>query len=256
MAQIAASQCTNLSTAPGFYLRDDAARAWDRAVTAYGKRVLLTGAWRSLETQERLFDRVKYPSTGRYLPGRTSPYGDYRRYKGQVWGRVVGAAAAVPGTSNHGSGLAVDVKTSRSAGDPAYPKAVVFTSFNDPDRLAFLKVAAAHGWADDEGRSVGELWHLTYYPARDKHRGEKPAASKPAKPAALRPRKFHTRVTTRATHVHKVPGRQPEGRLLPEGYRFTVWDGAAKKVGSVWWVQTTSGNWVRSGSTRKLRPAR
>lgn len=74
--------------------------------------------------------------------------------------------------------------------------------------------------------------------------------------AALRPRKYHTRVTTRATHVHKVPGRQHEGRLLPEGYRFTVWDGAAKKVGSVWWVQTTSGNWVRSGSTRKLRPAR
>jgi peptidoglycan hydrolase-like protein with peptidoglycan-binding domain len=183
MAQIAASQCTNLSTAPGFYLRDDAARAWDRAVTAYGKRVLLTGAWRSLETQERLFDRVKYPSTGRYLPGRTSPYGDYRRYKGQVWGRVVGAAAAVPGTSNHGSGLAVDVKTSRSAGDPAYPKAVVFTSFNDPDRLAFLKVAAAHGWYDTEGRSVNEPWHLTYYPARDKHRGEKPSASKPAKPA-------------------------------------------------------------------------
>jgi hypothetical protein len=239
MAQIAASQCTNLSTAPGFYLRDDAARAWDRAVTAYGKRVLLTGAWRSLETQERLFDRVKYPSTGRYLPGRTSPYGDYRRYKGQVWGRVVGAAAAVPGTSNHGSGLAVDVKTSRSAGDPAYPKAVVFTSFNDPDRLAFLKVAAAHGWYDTEGRSVNEPWHLTYYPERDKHKG------RPTRKA------YHTRVTTRATHVNSSPGKD-DGRLLPVGYRFSVIGGSGRKVRGQWWVKTTAGNWIRSGSTRKV----
>lgn len=176
MAQISASQCTNLATAPGFYLRDDAAKAWDRAVTAYGKTVLLSGAWRSYETQERIFRE-------RYRAGARSPFGDYRRWQGQTWGRVTGAAAAVPGTSNHGGGVAVDVKTRRSAGDPAYPKAVVFTSFNDPDRLAFLRVAAAHGWADDEGRSVGELWHLTYYPARDKHRGEKPAASKPVKPA-------------------------------------------------------------------------
>jgi peptidoglycan hydrolase-like protein with peptidoglycan-binding domain len=182
MAQVALKDCTQLKSNPGFHLRDDAAKAWDRAVAAFGKDVLLTGAWRSFETQERLFDRVKYPSTGRYLPGRTSPYGDYRRYKGQVWGRVTGAAAAVPGTSNHGGGVAVDVKTSRSAGDPGHDKAVVFTSWNDPDRIRFLKVAAEHGWRDDEGRSVGELWHLTYYPHLDKHRGEKPATSKPAKP--------------------------------------------------------------------------
>lgn len=165
MAQISASQCTNLATAPGFYLRDDAAKAWDRAVTAYGKTVLLTGAWRSYETQERIFRE-------RYRAGAYSPFGDYRRWQGQTWGRVTGAAAAVPGTSNHGGGVAVDVKTSRSKGDAPYPETVVFTAFGDADRLAFLRVAAAHGWADDEGRSVGELWHLTYYPARDKHRGE------------------------------------------------------------------------------------
>jgi hypothetical protein len=190
MAQVALKDCTQLKSNPGFHLRDDAAKAWDRAVAAFGKDVLLTGAWRSFETQERLFDRVKYPSTGRYLPGRTSPYGDYRRYKGQVWGRVTGAAAAVPGTSNHGGGVAVDVKTSRSAGDPGHDKAVVFTSWNDPDRVRFLKVAAEHGWRDDEGRSVGELWHLTYYPHLDKHRGEKPATNrpKPVKPGKTKPK--------------------------------------------------------------------
>jgi len=190
MAQVALKDCTQLKSNPGFHLRDDAAKAWDRAVAAFGKDVLLTGAWRSFETQERLFDRVKYPSTGRYLPGRTSPYGDYRRYKGQVWGRVTGAAAAVPGTSNHGGGVAVDVKTSRSAGDPGHDKAVVFTSWNDPDRVRFLKVAAEHGWRDTEGRSVGELWHLTYYPHLDKHRGEKPATNrpKPVKPGKTKPK--------------------------------------------------------------------
>ena len=171
MAQIALDQCRALATAPGFSLRDDAAIGWDRAVRKYNKTVLLTGAWRSYETQERLFRE-------RYRPGASSPFGDYRSWPvslggdGRVWGRVTGAAAAVPGTSNHGGGIAVDVKTSRSAGDAAYPETVVFTSFSDTDRIAFLRVAQEFGWDDAEGRSVGELWHLTYYPGLDQHRGE------------------------------------------------------------------------------------
>src|SRR5690606_18036616 len=116
------------------------------------------------ETQERIFRE-------RYRAGAHSPFGDYRRWQGQTWGRVTGAAAAVPGTSNHGNGLAVDVKTSRSKGDAPYPFGVVFGSFNDADRLEFLRVAREHGWADTEGRSVNECWHQTYYPGLDKHRG-------------------------------------------------------------------------------------
>jgi peptidoglycan hydrolase-like protein with peptidoglycan-binding domain len=49
---------------------------------------------------------------------------------------------------------------------------VVFTSFNDTDRVRFLRLAAEHGWADDEGRLVNELWHITYYPSRDRHPGQ------------------------------------------------------------------------------------
>jgi peptidoglycan hydrolase-like protein with peptidoglycan-binding domain len=183
MAQVALSNCVQLGSNPGFYLEKNAAYAWDRAVAAFGKQVLLTGAWRSYEIQRAIF-------VDRYRSGAHSPVGDYRRWPrslggdDRVWGRRAGtAAAAVPGTSNHGGGVAVDVKTSRSAGDPGHDKAVVFTSWNDPDRTRFLRVAAEHGWRDTEGRSVGELWHLTYYPHLDKHRGKRPAhAGKPATP--------------------------------------------------------------------------
>lgn len=168
-AQIDVSDARELVSNPGFYLDDDAALAWDRTVAAFGKDVLLTGAWRSVATQERLFRE-------RYEIGAYSPYGDYRSWLGKTWGRVRDAAAAIPGTSNHGSGRAVDVKTSRSKGDPPYSEAVVFTSFSDPDRLRFLRLGRENGWADDEGRQVGELWHLTWYPARDQHRGEGPRA--------------------------------------------------------------------------------
>lgn len=188
--QISQSQARELASNPGFYLEPDAAKAWDRACAEFGKQVLLSGALRSIETQVKLFDGEKFPNQtpqyGRYARGnRAGQRGfttdvrgreaDGSLYRGSWWTRKAGtAAAAVPGTSNHGSGRAVDVKTSRSAGDPAYPVAVVWNSWNDADRREFLRVAAKHGWADDEGRQVNEVWHLTYYPERDRHRGEKP----------------------------------------------------------------------------------
>lgn len=171
-AQIAVSSCIEMRSNPGFYLRSDAAKAWDRAVAAFGKRVLITGAWRSYETQLRIFEE-RYDRGN--LAGRRGYTTDVRWWpaKGSYYTRKAGtAAAAVPGTSNHGGGVAVDVKTSRSAGDPPYAEAVIFAGWNDVDRVRFLRVAAEHGWDDDEGRSVGELWHLTYYADRDQHRGE------------------------------------------------------------------------------------
>jgi len=183
--QVSKSQCIELQSNPGHYLLKDAAYAWDRAVAAFGKQVLITGAWRSYETQERLFDGEKYPNQapqyGRYLRGNRAGQNGFTNdvrwwpAKGSYWTRKEGcAAAAVPGTSNHGGGLAVDVKTRREASDPPYAEAVIFGSWTDTDRTRFLRVAAEHGWDDDEGRIVNELWHLTYYPARDKHRGVKP----------------------------------------------------------------------------------
>jgi hypothetical protein len=186
--QINRSEGRELQENPGFVLRSDAAYAWDRAVREFGKKVLLTGAWRSYETQERLFRE-------RYRSGSTSPFNDYRFWPtylggdGRTWGRVTGAAAAVPGTSNHGGGIAVDVKTRRSPGDPGYDTAVIWSSWSDPDRVRFLKVAAKYGWDDDEGRQVGEVWHLTYYPSRDQYRGKAapsyPVDTQPVGNAAL-----------------------------------------------------------------------
>ena len=158
-------------------LRPDAAVAWDRACKKFGKGVLLTGALRSVTVQEVLFRQRYVQGNHQGKPGYTN---DVREWNGKLWTRRAGqAAAAVPGTSNHGTGCAVDVKTRRDANDPPYAKAIVWSRWDDPDRIAFLKVAATFGWADDEGRLVDEVWHLTYYPERDKYRNRKyPPAQK------------------------------------------------------------------------------
>jgi hypothetical protein len=183
--QVSKSQCVQPKSLPGFYLRPDAAAALDRACAAFGKRLIVTGALRTYERQVELFteryERRAWPFRG--------PYGDVRSWQGHRYVRVRGAAAAIPGTSNHGAGDAIDVKTRREAGDPPRSVAVVFTSWNDRDRIAFLAAAADHGWADDEGRGVKELWHLTYYPERDMHRSggstSKPSSGK-RKPKRLK----------------------------------------------------------------------
>lgn len=52
-------------------------------------------------------------------------------------------AAAFPGTSNHGWGLAVDVKTRQAA-------------------AWIVRNGHRFGWSWDEGRRVGEWWHFRY----------------------------------------------------------------------------------------------
>ena len=183
MPQISKSDCIELKSNPGFYLEKNAAHAWDRATAAFGKIVIITGAWRSYETQEKLFDGEKFPNMtpqyGRYSRGNRSGQRGYTNdvrwwpAKNSYWTRKEGtAAAAVPGTSNHGAGLSNDAKTRREEGDPSYNTHVIFAGWNDVDRTRFLRIAAEHGWYDDEGEQVDEFWHLTYYPDRDKHRGE------------------------------------------------------------------------------------
>jgi D-alanyl-D-alanine carboxypeptidase len=51
--------------------------------------------------------------------------------------------AAYPGTSNHGWGIAVDVKTRRAA-------------------AWLMRKAHRFGWSHDEGARVGEWWHFRY----------------------------------------------------------------------------------------------
>jgi hypothetical protein len=144
-------------------LRLDAAASWNRARAEVKEKtgiVLTVRGWnRSLAEQERFFfERYSRQATG------GGPFGDVRWYKGVRYVRTSGAPAAIPGNSNHGWGLAVDINdfgAYRTAG-------------NARSRLA-TPILEKHGWTDDEGSSIGEPWHRVYKPERDTQKNAKPA---------------------------------------------------------------------------------
>jgi hypothetical protein len=136
-------------------LRLDAADSWNRAraeVKAKTGITLTVRGWnRSLAEQERFFFE-------RYRANASSPWGDYRWYKGVRYGRVTGAPAAIPGTSNHGWGMAVDIDDFGAYGTTGNARSAKATP-----------ILERHGWTDDEGSSIGEPWHRVYSPAKDTH---------------------------------------------------------------------------------------
>ena len=107
--------------------------------------------------------------------------GWYRTYAEQVkfYTRPHSAAVAVPGYSNHGLGLAIDVSNFGGVGQ-----------FNNARRKKMISILKKHGWTEDEGRRVNEPWHLVYSPAKDKGKGSaaKPAGAKrkPLRPLTIR----------------------------------------------------------------------
>ncbi len=112
-----------LAQIPGGHLRRDAARAWNDL----RMRIILAGG-----------------------PGirPKGPISSYRDVVGQKRMRTYWCGlgdcgkAAVPGTSNHGWGLAVDVRA---------------------DNERWLRdFGLRYGWSDDEGKRVGESWHFRY----------------------------------------------------------------------------------------------
>lgn len=145
--QIPASALTPLSI--GGHLLAVPARAfeeWRRQAAKVGRVLTITStadAYRVLALQERVFLQ-------RYIPQATGGgiYGDVRHYKGVRYVRRHGAAAAVPGTSNHGRGLAIDVANAGPFGG----------EFHD----WLLATGPALGWSNTEGRSVGEPWHWVH----------------------------------------------------------------------------------------------
>lgn len=153
--QAPASILATLAGQPEANLREDAASAWARARTQAqadkGITLSVVGWYRSLSEQATIFN-------ARYDPRQTGsgPYGDVRWWNGVRYVRVTGAAAAVPGTSNHGWGTAVDVADFGTVGE-----------WDDPRRVATIDILRHHGWTDDEGRDVGEPWHLVYEPSKD-----------------------------------------------------------------------------------------
>lgn len=169
---------TALRTAPGHRLRADAAAAFDAANAR--RRWVLTDSERPLATQIRIF-------LERYMPARTGGgyYGDIRWWNGVRYVRRKGfAAAAIPGTSKHGTGLAIDVTGLGHVGSATWE--------------AFRRDVEPHGWrhpAWAKKTAFYEPWHWEYHPALDTQLVSRPGAGTgsittptiPGRPAPLTP---------------------------------------------------------------------
>lgn len=103
--------------------------------------------YRSYEGQVEIF-------TSRYRRGAYSPYGDYRTWDGSTWGRVSGeGTVAAPGTSNHQSGHALDIRDSGS-------DAGVTIAGNA--RANWIRANAAQYGFNAIGYTFAEPWHIEY----------------------------------------------------------------------------------------------
>lgn len=166
--EVPASDLAPLDEQPAAQLRTDAAAAWNRAradVKARTGIVLRVRGWfRTWAEQVTFFHRAYTPTRA----GGTDP----RWFAGVRYARRPGkAAAAIPGTSNHGYGTTVDVEDYGGVGN-----------FEHPRRVATFPILAEHGWTDDEGRGpIREPWHLTYDRTRDRHIND-PAPAPPPVP--------------------------------------------------------------------------
>ncbi|PFG43148.1 D-alanyl-D-alanine carboxypeptidase-like protein [Isoptericola jiangsuensis] len=177
------------------YLRKDAADSWNRAIEQIeaetGLQLTVRGWTRTLDEQRTFFLQ-------RYRRGARSPFGDYRKYDGAVYGRVDGAAAAVPGFSNHGWGLAVDVNDFGGVGE-----------FGNGRRGQAFPILAVHGWTETEGRRVDEPWHLVYSPSADR---------RPARRTSRR--RSSARSARTATGTTRKPRRPP---TIKQRSRRSAW---------------------------------
>lgn len=108
------------------------------------RKLSFTGAYRSFAQQDALFrSRHRVDSAGR------------KHYAGLRWTLIPGMANAnIPGTSNHGYGLALDL----AIGTPQ-----AFTSLTIPDTLWLISRAPDFGFF---GENASEGWHWVLHPDR------------------------------------------------------------------------------------------
>lgn len=103
--------------------------------------------FRSLQRQINVFRQRYRPTYSTVVQGGRTIV-DRRRWNGVDYWRFTGPAAAVPGTSNHGKGITVDVTDLGGYTGKRF------------DHIEPILVA--HGWSNAEGRSIGESWHWNY----------------------------------------------------------------------------------------------
>lgn len=119
--------------------------------TQFGQNMSITGGYRSYELQVSTF-LSRYSTT-------PSSIGDKRVWNGVSYWRHAGAAAAVPGTSNHGWGMAVDFTTYVSG----VPLVGVFGTamrnwvVDHGPALGWISPTWAHNGGNDD-----EAWHFEY----------------------------------------------------------------------------------------------
>ena len=173
--KIPASSLTKLST-PGGLLKAAAAsfeRLNKEATMTVGTTNALQ-AYRSL-VQQRILFFENYDRT--YRAGRTVANGGKKLYQGVWYYRKDGkAVAAVPGTSNHGLGVAVDWQG--------------LDGYGTKDFIAFARLANKHGWNNTEGRKTGEYWHWVYVEANDRVLAQIKAAAAAKAAARLKMKKI------------------------------------------------------------------
>lgn len=140
---------------PSGLLHHTAARAWKAFVAdAASNGLPLTytygGTYRTLAAQTVLFE-------SRYAPGGAG--GGCKFYKGGWWCKKTAnlATAAVPGTSNHGLGLAVDLALDSDISDGLGPDDAIAVSQKVVDWL----IANAHRYGFS-AELQSERWHWRY----------------------------------------------------------------------------------------------
>jgi hypothetical protein len=118
------------------------------AMDAAGVEYNLTDSYRTFEVQNDIFDWDAYVASGGNRTDTSPKPGTVRRKKG------TNVAAAFPGTSNHGLGIAIDI----------FP--VDGASINVQKWIR--ENGVTYGWSWTEGRSINEPWHFTYKPDDDR----------------------------------------------------------------------------------------
>lgn len=168
-------------TTAGVRLRSDAAASYERLSKEFNKvhgPMYVSDGYRARNdggnfSQEAIFfDRYRPQASG------NGPFNDVRWYNGKRYVRHKGAAAAVPGTSNHGWGVAADFASG------------INSSFTSPQYRWMAQNGPSHGWTNTEGRGINEPWHWVYNPANDQYRnsgGGNTARPEPTPPVTAGP---------------------------------------------------------------------
>lgn len=123
--------------------------AFEKALS--GITLHVYSGYRSAAEQEAIF-RQRYVTAGGINGRRVY---DVRRWNGVLWYRISGAGTvAVPGTSNHGDGRALDIRDSGAS--PGV------TRYNNPRSAWIVANAARFGFDADGYRNFNEPWHIRF----------------------------------------------------------------------------------------------